>query len=115
MGAIASGGVRVLNDDVLEGLKIPRSDLEEVVAAEQRELDRRQRAYRGDRPHPELSGKTVILVDDGLATGSTMRAAIVAVRTFQPAKIVVAIPVGAPDTCAEMQQIADEVSRIRPG
>jgi len=109
MGAIASGGVRVLNHDVIRALDIPEDVIEEVAAAEQQELERRERMYRGDRPPPDVRGRTVILIDDGLATGSTMRAAVAALRQQQPARIVVAVPVGAPETCYEFQQEADEV------
>jgi predicted phosphoribosyltransferase len=109
MGAIASGGVRVLNDEVVNVLRIPEEVIDEVAAEEQRELERREREYRGDRPPPDVRGRVVILVDDGLATGSTMRAAVAALRKQHPARIVVAVPVGAPDTCAEFQDEADEV------
>ena len=96
MGAIASGGVRVLNEDVVRALRIPQDVIESVVVAEQEELERRERIYRGDRPPPDVRGRTVILVDDGLATGSTMRAAVAALRRQGPARIVVAVPIGAP-------------------
>jgi predicted phosphoribosyltransferase len=109
MGAIASGGVRVLNEDVVRALRIPGDVLEAVAEAEQAELERRERIYRGDRPPPDVRGRTVILVDDGLATGSTMRAAVAALRRQGPARIVVAVPVGAPETCAEFEREADEV------
>jgi len=108
MGAIATGGVRVLNEDVVQALGIPDEAIDAVAAAEQEELERRQRAYRGDRPAPEVGGRTVILIDDGLATGSTMRAAVAALRQQGPARIVVAVPVGAPGTCEELQNEADE-------
>ena len=108
MGAIASGGVRVLNEDVVRMLRISDNVIDAVAAEEQQELQRRERAYRGDRPSPQVRGKTVILIDDGLATGSTMRAAIAALRQQRPARIVVAVPVGAPETCAEFQDEADE-------
>ncbi len=109
MGAIASGGVRVLNWDVVGALGIPEEIIEQVAASELQELQRRERIYRGKRPPPDVHGRIVILVDDGLATGSSMRAAIAALRRQQPAKIVVAVPVGSVETCAEMQQEADEV------
>jgi predicted phosphoribosyltransferase len=109
MGAIASGGVLVLNEDLVRGLGIPDDVLQGVIAAEREELERRERIYRGDRPPPDVRGRTVILVDDGLATGSTMRAAVAALRQRGPARLVVAVPVGAPETCAEFQQEADEV------
>lgn len=108
IGAIATGGVRVLNQDVIGALRIPDQVIEAVAAEERQELRRRERAYRGDKPPEEVRDRTVILVDDGLATGSTMRAAIAAVRQQQPARIVVAVPVGAPETCAEFQSEADE-------
>lgn len=109
MGAIASGGVRVLNDDVVEYLSIPDSVIDAVAAAELQELKRREREYRGNRPEPDVSGKTVILIDDGLATGSTMRAAAAALRQQNPARIVVAVPVSAPETCDEYQMGVDEI------
>ena len=91
MGAVASGGLRVLNDSVVKTLRIPEHVIETVVAKEEKELARRERLYRGGRPLPDLGGRTVILVDDGLATGSSMRAAILAVRRLAPARIVVAV------------------------
>ena len=99
MGAIASGGVRVLNDDVVSWYRIPAQVIDDVAQNEQVELDRRERAYRDDRPPVELRDRVVILVDDGLATGSTMKAAVEAVRARRPAKVVVAVPVGAAETC----------------
>jgi predicted phosphoribosyltransferase len=108
MGAIASGGVCVLNEDVVDALRIPRRVIEAVAEYELRELGRRERAYRGDRPAPEVRGRTVILVDDGLATGSTMRAAVVALRRLGPARIIVAVPTAAPSTCEEFRHEADE-------
>ena len=109
MGALATGGVRVLNDQVVERLGIPQHVIDAVAAREQQELARRERLYRGDRPPPDLRGRTVILVDDGLATGATMQAAIEALRQQKPARIVVAVPVASPDTCEEMKKKADEV------
>ena len=109
MGAIASGGVRVLNDDVLYVLPDAQSIVEMVTAIEREELERRERNYRGNRPPPDVSGKTVILVDDGLATGATMRAAVEALRQQGAAKIIVAVPVGAPSTCQELKNVADDV------
>lgn len=109
MGAIATGGVRVLNDDVVEYLRIPSSVIDSVAANELRELERRERIYRGNRPEPDVRGKTVILVDDGLATGSTMRAAVAALRQQSPARIVVAVPVSAPQTCDEYRMGVDEI------
>lgn len=102
MGAIATGGVRVLNEEVVSGLHIPETVLDAAAAGEQRELERRERAYRDGRPTPKVRGHTVILVDDGLATGSTMRAAVAALRQQQPARIVVAVPVGAVETCSQL-------------
>ena len=108
MGAIATGGVRVLNKEALHKLRIPEEVLEAVTRKQQKELERRERAYRGDRPAFPVRGRTVILVDDGLATGSTMRAAVAALRQQKPARLIVAVPVGAPETCAEFQDEADE-------
>ena len=113
MGAIASGGIRVLNEDVVRWLGIKAEQIEAVAREEQRELERRQQAYlEGREPHP-LESRIVILVDDGLATGSTMRAAAAAVRQRNPAHVIVAVPVGAPDTCREMAAFADEVMCAR--
>jgi erythromycin esterase-like protein/predicted phosphoribosyltransferase len=109
MGAVATGGVRVLNDEVVNNLGIPDYVVEEVIAREQRELARRERLYRGGRPYPDLRGRTVILVDDGLATGATMQAAIAAVRRQQPARIVVAVPTASRETCEQLKAEADEV------
>lgn len=109
MGAIATGGVRVLNDEVVSGLGLPRHVVDAVTAKEEKELLRRERLYRGGRPPPRLNGRTVILVDDGLATGSTMLAAIKALRDHRPARIVVAVPVGSPEICEAMGADADEV------
>lgn len=109
MGAIASGGVRVLNDDVVRWYGIPATVIDEVARDEQAELERRERAYRDGRAPVDLKDRTVLLVDDGLATGSTMKAAVQAVRAHKPARIVVAVPVGAPDTCRELARVADEV------
>ena len=108
MGAIASGGVRVLNDDVVEPLQIPQAVIDAVAANEERELARRERLYRGDRSPPAAAGRTVILVDDGLATGSTMRAAAEALRRQGPSRIVVAVPVAAPVVCRALREVADE-------
>jgi len=109
MGAIASGGVRVLNEDVVHWYGIPDAAIESVTREEADELARRERAYRDDRPAPVLTNRIAILVDDGLATGSTMRAAAQAVRVQHPAAVVVAVPVGARQTCAELSAVADEV------
>src|SRR5438477_6983383 len=109
MGAIATGGVRVLNAAVVDALHIPPATIAAVAAAEQRELARRERLYRGARPAPDVRGRTVILVDDGLATGATMRAAVAALRQHQPARIVVAVPIAAPSTCDEVRAEVDEI------
>lgn len=109
MGAIASGGARVLNRDVVRQLAIPAGVIDAVAAREQVVLAQRERAYRGDRPPPDVRGRLVILVDDGMATGATMRAAVAAVRQQGPAGIVVAVPVASPETCAEFQPLVDEV------
>lgn len=109
MGAIASGGMRVLNDEVVRWYGVTPDDIEAVARDEQRELERREAAYREGRDPLPVEGRTVILIDDGLATGSTMRAAVQAVRLRQPARVVVAVPVGAPQTCEELSAIADEV------
>jgi len=107
-GAIASGGVRVLNEDVIRALPNADQLIESVTEKETVELERREQTYRDGRPAPELRDRVVILVDDGLATGATMRAAVAALRQRGVAKIVVAAPVGAPDTCRELEQEADE-------
>lgn len=113
MGAIASGDVRLVNHDVVDALGIPANVIDQVAVREQLELERREQLYRGSRPLAALSNKTVLLVDDGLATGSTMRAAVTAVRAQHPAKIIVAVPVGAPSTCSELRNDADEVVCLR--
>ena len=113
MGAIASGEVRLVNHDVVDALGIPGSVIDRVAERERAELARRELLYRGSRPLAPLANKTVILVDDGLATGSTMRAAVTAVRHQQPAQIIVAVPVGAPSTCNELSQDADQVVCLR--
>ncbi len=109
MGAVASGGTRVINPSVVEVLHIPPETMKEVIAREERELERREREYRDDRPFPDLRGKTVILADDGLATGSTMLAAVMALRQKQPARVVVAVPVGSPQTCDAFRDHVDEI------
>jgi putative phosphoribosyl transferase len=109
VGAIASGGVRVLNEDVANALPNRDEIIEAVTQRESAELERREREYRDGRPAPELQDKTVILIDDGLATGATMRAAVKALRKRGVARIVVAVPVGPPDTCREFEEVADEV------
>lgn len=108
-GAIASGGVRVLNQSVIDGLGIREADLARVASEEQRELERRDRLYRGDRPHPQVAGRKVILIDDGVATGATMRAAIAALRAQQPQEVVVAVPVAAEETVDVLSREADDV------
>lgn len=113
MGAIATGNVRLVNRDVVDPLGIPEAVIDTVTRSEQVELDRREQLYRGNRPPLVLIGKTVILVDDGLATGSTMRAAVMAVRQQQPARVIVAVPVGAPSTCEDLAREADEVVCVR--
>jgi len=104
IGAIASGGVRVLDEALAHAYGITESVLERITEREQMELDRRELRYRGDRPLPPLADRTIILVDDGLATGSTMRAAVVAVRSRQPKAIVVGVPVGASETCEALER-----------
>ncbi len=108
VGAIASGGVRVLNEDVMRALPNADETIESITARETAELERREQSYRDGRPAPELRDRVVILVDDGLATGATMRAAVKALRHRGAAKIVVAVPVGPPDTCREFEDEADE-------
>jgi putative phosphoribosyl transferase len=107
MGAIAAGGIRVLNDDVVDALRIPQVVIDRVTASEHAELERRERVYRGDRPAPVLRDQTVVLVDDGLATGTTMRAAIVAVRAQRPAQLVVAVPVATAESLAALRPLVD--------
>lgn len=109
MGAIASGGVQVLNERVLNALHLDESSIDRVAQLELKELSRRERQYRGNKPMPNVRGKTVILIDDGLATGATMAAAVQALRKLGPAKLVVAVPVGAPETCEQFQDLADEI------
>ncbi|MEA2387154.1 MAG: putative phosphoribosyl transferase, partial [Thermoleophilaceae bacterium] len=108
LGAITTGGTRVLNQALVESLGLPAEWLEAIDAKERRELERRERVYRGDRPPPDVAGRTVILVDDGLATGSTMLAAVAAVRAEEPKRIVVAVPVGDRGTCSAIGREADE-------
>src|SRR6267143_5208276 len=109
MGAIASGGVRVVNQAMLRSLRISPQQLDAVIRAEEAELRRQERVYRGDRPPPDVSGRTAILVDDGLATGATMQAAVAALRSAGPREVVVAVPVAPPETCAELEVEADRV------
>lgn len=108
-GAIASGGVRVLNDDLIRRMNISDRSIDGVTERESEELRRREAVFRGDRHPLDVRGKTVILIDDGLATGSTMRAAIIALKQHHPARLVVAVPIGSPEACSE---IADEVDEI---
>jgi putative phosphoribosyl transferase len=113
MGAIATGGVRQINHDVVDALGIQGNVIDAVAVREQRELERREQDYRGNRGPLSLANRTVILVDDGLATGSTMRAAVKAVRQQQPARVIVAVPVGAVSTCADLATEADDVVCVR--
>lgn len=109
MGAVAPGGAIVLNEDVVSALRIPPGVIAAVVEREEREIGRREAQYRDGRPPPQIRGRTVILVDDGLATGATMRAAVAGLRRLAPARIVVAVPVSAPSTCSELREEADAV------
>lgn len=109
MGAISSGGQYVLDEGVLSLAGVSRAELVDVIRSEQTELIRRERLYRGDRPFPNLSGKIAIVIDDGLATGSTMIAAVKSLRALGAGKVVVAVPVGAAETCARLREYADEV------
>lgn len=109
MGAIASGGVCVMNDQILRALQITEAQIDEVIAGETRELERRELAYRGDRPPLDVVDRCVLLVDDGVATGYTMRAAVHALRRRSPKKIIIAVPVAAQSTCEELRQYADRV------
>src|SRR5688572_11846248 len=109
MGAIASGGVRVVNEDLINYLGIPDEVIDATAAAEQRELERRELAYRDARPPPDVKDRVVILIDDGLATGSTMRAAATSLRLQKPRRIVVAVPVSSPETCDEFRSEVDEI------
>jgi predicted phosphoribosyltransferase len=109
MGAVASGGVRVLNGDIIRMLSIPDEVINLVAKRELQELQRRERLYRGNRPKPELRDRTILLIDDGLATGASMRAAIAGLRAQHPARIVIAVPTAAPDVCEAFQSEADEI------
>ncbi|MBE9200688.1 MULTISPECIES: phosphoribosyltransferase [unclassified Nodularia (in: cyanobacteria)] len=109
MGAIASGGVRIINEHIVNLVNISEETIARVAAQEERELERREHLYRGDRPFLDLEGRTVILVDDGLATGATMWAAVASVRRQHPAKTVIAVPVAASATCHELQTAVDEI------
>lgn len=108
IGAIASGGIGIVDRRAVELLGISQQEIDRIVAAERRELERRERLYRGGRPFPELAGKTVLLVDDGLATGSTMRVAIEAIQSRGPAKVIAAVPVASREACAIVASAADE-------
>lgn len=115
MGAIAAGGVRILNNDVLQFMNIPDELIDKISSYEQHELERRERLFRGDRPPYTIPGYTVILVDDGIATGATMHSAVAALRQLEPARIVIAVPTAAPSTCDEFANEVDEiVCLIRP-
>lgn len=109
MGAIASGGIRVLNEEIIQSLNIPRETIESVTKNQGEELKRREQVYRSDRPRLDVRGLTVILVDDGLATGATMRAAVHALRKQKPASIIVAVPAAAPEACEELGDEADDI------
>lgn len=113
MGAIAEGGVRVLNQEIVAALGVPVRLIEQATADERRELERRAAAYRGDRPPCSVAGKTVILIDDGLATGMTMRAAILSARAQQPARIIVAVPVAARESIAELRPLVEHIVAVR--
>jgi putative phosphoribosyl transferase len=109
MGAIATGGVRVLHQAVIRELGIPQEIIDRVTESEAKELERRQHLYRSDKPLPAVQGRVVIIIDDGLATGSTMKAAVAALRQQQPKRLVVAVPTAPAETCQELRQMADEV------
>lgn len=109
IGAIATGGVRIINSEAIRTFGVTNAEIEAVTAEERLELERRERRYRDGRPAPDVAGKTVILVDDGLATGSTMRAAVEALRQEEPARLVVAVPTAAPETCKEIAALVDEM------
>ena len=109
MGAVASGGVQVINEQVVQQLSLSQEQIDQAAARELREIERREQSYRGDRPHPELQGKVVILIDDGLATGATMLAAVRAVRLQDPSRIVVAVPVASAETCEMIRPEVEEI------
>lgn len=113
MGAIASGGVRVINQDIVRSLSLSDAVIDKVAVNEQQELKRREGLYRDDRPVPVLRGRTVIIVDDGLATGATMRAAKEAIGQQQPARIVVAVPISSPETCKDLSAEVDEIICVK--
>lgn len=115
MGAIAMGGVTVFNDEVLNSVSVSKTAMDRVIKAEHEELNRREKVYRGTKPFPKLTGKTVILVDDGIATGATIRAAVKALRHLKPARIVIAVPVAEVTTCETLSKIVDQmVCPLRP-
>ena len=115
MGAIATGGIRILNKDVVQFLDISDEVIDEITTQEIQELERRERLYRGERPAYDISGRTVILVDDGIATGATMQAAVAAIKLRQPTRIIIAVPTAAPSTCDEFAAEVDQlVCVIRP-
>ena len=109
MGAIASGGIRLINEEVVREFGVTEAEIAAVSAAEALEVERRERQYRRDRPRPTIEGRTVILVDDGLATGATMHAAVLALREERPARLIVAVPVAAADTCDAFREIVDDI------
>src|SRR5688500_13823282 len=109
MGAIASGGIRLINEDVVREFGVTDAEIAAVSAAEEQELERRERQYRRDRPTPRIAGRTIILVDDGLATGSTLHAAVLALRQENPAHILIAVPVAAAVTCDEFRNLVDDI------
>ena len=109
LGAIATGGVRVINQDLVQALRLPPATIEAIAAREQQELERRERVYRGDHPPPDVRGRTVILVDDGLATGATMHAAVKALRLQGAGRVVVAVPIAPPDTCDQLREVVDDI------
>ena len=112
LGAVASGGVQVLNDALVSHLGVSEAELEQVATRERKELQRREQLYRGERAAPNIKGRTVIVIDDGLATGATMRAAVTALRQADPTKLVAAVPVAAPDTCEALGEEVDEVVSV---
>ena len=109
MGAIATGGATLIDDTIVRQLRVTGAELDTVVRKEMRELERRERRFRGNRPPPDIAGRTVIVVDDGLATGSSMRVAVAALRQEHPGRIVVAVPIAPPETCAALRRDADDV------
>jgi predicted phosphoribosyltransferase len=113
MGAIASGGVHVENPGVIKSLKISPDAVDRVAAAELEELRRRERQYCDDRPPPEVRGRTVVLIDDGLATGASMAAAAIALRRLRPGKLIIAVPVAARETCEQLSRVVDQIVCVR--